>query len=400
MVKLDFDTLNYAIEHGIIEEMHVQEQVELFRRNELLAQHNSKIWEGENGYWYTYLPDLEKGRLLKRRKTRESLEDLVVAYWKQQIDNPTVQELYEEWIQRKLNNGEIALQTKDRYDRQYKQCMQEFGKRRIKALEPLDIEDFMLGAIHQNELTQKGYGNLKTIMYGLFRRAKKKGLVNFSITEVINDIEISRNAFRRTYKDDDELVFLESEQALVESYLLENKDLVNLGIYLLFKTGLRPGELSALKKEDVRGNVLHICRTEISYQCAPKKYAYEVRDFPKTEAGIRDVVIPDTYLWIFKSILGRSSSGEYLFERNGERLKSYQFRCRLGVICNKLEIVKKSPNKIRKTYASVLIDAGVESSVIMKQMGHTDITTTYKSYFKNRKDLTQRAEALNKVVGL
>ena len=88
---------------------------------------------------------------------------------------------------------------------------------------------------------------------------------------------------------------------------------------------------------------------------------YEVRDFPKTETSISDVIIPDKNLWIVKRILLLSPHDGYLFENNGERIRSYVFRNRLKTICKNCNITPKSPHKIRKTYGTILIDNNVLS---------------------------------------
>lgn len=92
--------------------------------------------------------------------------------------------------------------------------------------------------------------------------------------------------------------------------------------------------------------------------------------------------------------------GEYLFELNGKRIRTYSFTSRLKSICKKLDISPKSLNKIRKTYATTLIDSGVEESLIISQMGHTDIDTTKKYYYKNRKNLEQKEKAIDMVSNL
>lgn len=46
----------------------------------------------------------------------------------------------------------------------------------MKSIEGFDVEDFILQAIHEHELTAKGYSNLRTLIYGIFKRAKKKDL--------------------------------------------------------------------------------------------------------------------------------------------------------------------------------------------------------------------------------
>ena len=393
--------LQYAVDHDMLDVQYVQDQIEMLKREELLKKHPYKIWQGTDGKWRTYLPDEEKGRNMKKRNTEAEIEDLVAEYWKEKLENPTVRELYDEWITDKLKRKEIVKETRDRYNRQFDESLQEFGKRRIKTIAEFDIEDTILNAIYEHDLTAKGYSNLRTLFYGIFKRAKKKKMVDFSITEVIADMDISKKSFRKVIKTDEELIFSEDETDEVINYIMESDlDILNLGILLYFKSGARPGELVALKPEDVMGRVLHIRRTEIFYKGDDGKNIYEVRDFPKTAAGIREVILPSSSEWILKEIRKLNPFGEYLFERSGERIRTYTFTSRLKTICRKLGIVKKSLNKIRKTYGTILLDNGVEESLVIAQMGHTDIKTTKRYYYRNRKNLQQKSEVIDKVSGL
>ena len=393
--------LQYAVEHDMLDVQYVQDQIEMLKKEELLKKHPYKIWQGKDGKWRTYLPDEEKGRSMKKRNTEAEIKDIVAEYWKEKTENPTVRELYDEWISDKLKRQEIVKETRDRYNRQFDESLQEFGKRRVKSIEEFDIEDTILNAIYEHDLTAKGYSNLRTLFYGIFKRAKKKKMVDFSITEVIADMDISKKSFRKVIKTDEELVFSEDETEKVINYIMESDlDILNLGILLYFKSGARPGELVALKREDIMGNVLHIRRTEIFYKGDDGKNVYEVRDFPKTAAGIREVILPSSAGWILKEIRKKNPFGEYLFERNGERIRTYTFTSRLKTICRKLGIVNKSLNKIRKTYGTILLDSGVEESLVIAQMGHTDIKTTKRYYYRNRKNLQQNSKVIDKVSGL
>lgn len=390
--------MKYAIENGIIELSYIQEMYDMSKREEALNRHPYKIWEGNNGRFYTYLPDNSKKRVLKSRGSRKEIEDCVYAYWKEEMENPTIFDVYQEWIGEKLSREEITITTKNRYDRQYNETMVEFGKRRIKSVEEYDIEKFVLNAIHSHRMTAKGFSNLRTIIFGVFKLAKKKKYITYSITEVIADIEISKKMFKKNIKEDDELVFMDDEKKKLFNYF-ENKemDLKDLGILLLFYTGMRPGELSAIQWEDVAENAINVHRTEIRYENEDGKYVYEVRDFPKTEAGIRKVIIPNSSLWILEKIRELNPKGKYVFEQNGVRIRTCIFDDRLRRICDKLEIKEKSLNKIRKTYATTLIDKKVDESLIISQMGHTDIETTKTYYYKNNKSLEQKSAIIDSV---
>ena len=394
------EILQYAIDNDMIDSVFIQEQIKMQRNEELLSKHPYKIWEGKDGKWYSYFPDKEKGRVLRKRNTEELIKDEIIAYWKKQESNPTISDIYSEWINGKVQREEITKATRDRYNRQYEQCFLDFGKHKIKSISEYDIEEFVLDTIYNCKLTQKGFSNLRTLILGIFKLARRKRLVSFSISELMNDMEISKKLFRRNVKSDDEQVFTTDELPKVLDYLKENPDIVNLGIFLLFKTGLRIGELAALKKTDITQNVIHISKTEIHYNDGAGNSIYEVRDSPKTEAGIRDVVVPDSGIRILNRIRLLNPFGEYLFERRGKRIRTYVFRERLRNICRKLDITMKSPHKIRKTYGSILIDNNVQESLVINQMGHTDIKTTKKHYYRNRMNYTEKKNIINHVADL
>lgn len=400
----DMEVLQLAADNAIIDLETCKKKVTAMKKKELLDKHPYSIWQGNDGFWRSYLPDDSKkiGRRLIKRKEKSDLEKIIIECYREKEENPTIKELYEEWVGEKLRRESISITTKNRYDRQFKECMKEFGRKRIRSIEESDIEEFILDCIHEYSLTQKGYSNLRTLIYGIFRKAKKKKYVNFSITQVIQDMELSKKAFRRKKQDDSTLVFSESEEYKIFKYIEQSGiDSINLGILLLFKTGLRPGEMAALKKTDIGDNYVSIDKTEIRFIDDTGKSIYKVSDSTKTPEGTRKVVIRDDSLWILDRIRTMSySNKEWVFEKNGERLKTYNFSQRLETICKHLGIPNKSLNKIRKTYATQLIEAGIPDTIIIKQMGHRNISTTQKYYLKNRTNLQERAAILNSASGL
>ena len=64
---------------------------------------------------------------------------------------------------------------------------------------------------------------------------------------MIQDLDTSGSSFRKVIKEPDEVVFNEDELPVYVAYLEEDLDLKNLGILLMFFTGVRVGELVTLK---------------------------------------------------------------------------------------------------------------------------------------------------------
>lgn len=390
--------LQYAVDNEIINLAYVQEQVEMKKREELLKCHPYKIWDGKDGKWHTYLPDADKGRVPRKRNTKTEIEKVVIDYWKEMVENPTIQEVFTEWNDRRMSIGKIQKSTHLRnqqiFDRHYK----EFGKKRIKNIFPEQIEEFLEEQIYECNLTAKAFSNLKGITKGLLKRAKKRKLIDFNVGELFLELDVSETDFRKNIKRDEEEVFNDEEMSAVITYLeKEEHDLLALGILLMFVTGIRVGELSTLKWSDWDGCSLRIQRTETRYKEEGGKYVYEIKETPKTPAGNRNAVVPPHCLWIIKEIRKENPFGEYMFEKDGNRIKTYSFRKKLYRTCRNTDVLKKSPHKIRKTYGSILMDNHVADKNVIELMGHTDIQCTRQFYSRNRKTNKGKAELLDKI---
>lgn len=80
------------------------------------------------------------------------------------------------------------------------------------------LKDFVKNMTHEFSMSVKCYSNCRTLIYGIFKRAKKKKLISFSVTESIKDMEISKKSFKKTIVRADVQVFLCGEKESVEKY--------------------------------------------------------------------------------------------------------------------------------------------------------------------------------------
>ena len=368
------------------------------KNQEYLKQHPYKIYQGNDGKWYTYLPDDEKGRVQRKRNTKKEIEDIVIQYQKEKEENPTISEVFTEWNDRRLAMKKISAATHLRnqqiFDRHYK----DFGKRKIGSVSEEEFGDFLEEQIPKYNLTAKAFSNLKTVTRGFLKRAKKRKLIQFNVENFLNELDVSDNEFKRVAKNDSDEVFTEDEFPILVQYLANNLDIQNLGILLMLVSGIRVGELVALKYEDFIGKTaFEVKRTETRWKDKDGKYHYTIKDSPKTEAGFRKVVIPKTYDWIFIELRKANPFGEYVMMKNGERLHTPSVRMRQYHVCEKLGMKRKSPHKNRKTYASILLDNQINEETVISLMGHTDVTVTRQFYQKDRKRIDTKSEMLSNI---
>ena len=167
----------------------------------------------------------------------------------------------------------------------------EMGKKHIKSVGPEEYEEFLEEQIPKYNLTAKAFSGLKSITKGFLKRAKKRKLIDFNVEELFQELDTSESDFKRVVKEDSREVFDENELPIVLDYLENELDLKNLGILLMFLTGIRVGELVTLKHSDFNGIIFKVQRTETRVPSPNGGYDYNVKEFPKTEAGVRNARI-------------------------------------------------------------------------------------------------------------
>lgn len=396
----DAELLKFAIENGMLDTELVQRQIEMQKREEILKEHPYKIYQGNDGNWYSYLPN-DTGRKKIKAKTEDKIKDKVYAFWKDKEENPTVREVFKCWISEKLLRNEISRATYDRYCMDFDKYFVHIMEKKIKNIDESFLEDFIRDSICEFHMTSKNFSNFRTLIYGTFKYAKRKKYIQFGVTYTIQDMEISSKAFKKVVHKSEEQVYLPTEKNNMEAYLADNLDIINLGLLFMFKTGVRIGELSTLKKCDIDDYTIAINSTETRYKDEYGKVHYDVKEFPKSEAGLRFAILPEKYKWILDEIVRMNPDGKYLFEKNGNRIKTYSFRRRLGYICSsKLDMQPKSPHKVRKTYGTILLDGKVRESTILDTMGHSDIGCTREHYYFDRSGIEDKRKELDMLVEL
>lgn len=373
----------------------IQEQVEDMKKDDYLKKHPFKISQGKDGKWRTYLPKDDGGRRQIKKVHKEDLEKVVANYWRDQEENPTIEELFNEWNNKRYNRGKICGATYNRYKTYYNRHYKKFGKTKIKNLTTEKALDFLESELGDKNLDAKGFHGMKSILTGVLKTAKRKKLTDIIIHDLYEQLDITDRDFKVNFKEDYEEVFSEEEVSNIIQYLLLNLDTHNMGILLMFLTGIRVGELSALKPCDIGEGSIKIRRTESRDVDENGNLYTMVKDFPKTKAGFREIALPEGWEWLLKKLKSLNPFGEYLFTQSwGKRIMARSFRRRLYDICKELKIYPKTPHKIRKTYATILMDAGLDKQFILNQMGHSSIVLTENAYHRNRKTMEKKRKIL------
>ena len=165
----------------------------------------------------------------------------------------------------------------------------------------------------------------------------------------------------------------------------KQKTFVYIGLY----AGLRRGEILALTKDDIDFNNHTI---SVNKNLVFKKSGAEIKNSPKTDAGLRSVPIQKIlYDVLFEYVSGLQSS--YLFTMNDEisLMTSDSYRRFWGSIRrdidasakeNKLKVDTSSltAHILRHTFATDLFYSGIDMKAAQKILGHSKIEVTMDTY--------------------
>ena len=365
-----------------------------------LQRHEHKKWLTNDGKWWKTYVIVEGERKQVKRHTEEELNEYLYEFYKSQENNPTVDDIFVAWTNWKLDNQDICKGTYDRYYIDYNRFFGEAIRQvKISAITEDELDIFIRRTIIDNKLSRKAFSNFRTLVYGVFKYAKKKHYTDINIVEFFNNLELGNRIFKKPKRNAETSVFHDDESEKLLLYLTDHPTIENLGLLFCFYTGIRVGELAALKFTDISNGIARIQRSEIVYKddANPGKQIHEIVEHTKTEAGEREVVLSQEAINIL-TVAAWNKTSDYIFAKDGHRINKTAYNRYLSNACKAVDIPERTMHKIRRTVATKLLDAGLEDSIVAEQMGHSDVSTTRKYYYYGAKNKDYKAQRIREAI--
>ena len=415
------EILKFALENGIIDINTIQTQIEMSQRQKYLEMHIYEIWQGNNGLWYTYLPDEKKGRCLKKRKTQQDIENCVIHYYKTNSEEEkqkkkaksiTLYTFFPEWLDYKQIHTDSTSYIK-RITADWKRFYSvetELINKPLYKLTKVYLDNWAHTMISKHNLTKKSYYNMSIILRQCLDYAVEVGYIE---ENVFAEVKINTKMFRRVKKKkgESEVYNLNEEENMIKDMIRRfnnnPKSTAPLAVIFAFETGVRIGELCALKIEDINGNYIQIQRQEVREferidGYTMKFKGFKIVEYAKTDDGYRDIYLTQTARKIIElslkmnEINGEDNPNGFLFCKDGLNVNHYSIQSMIVQGCDYIDIKVKTCHKIRKTFISSLIDEGINIDEVRRTAGHSDERTTYSNYCYNRLTDEQTEEKLEK----
>lgn len=365
-----------ALDYGILSLDSVPEKIMVAKKEQVKNQHTYAITppSSEKGRWQTFYKGSDgKRKNIKAQTENELWEKLIPIYFdNSHIDKMTFNDLYVEWLDYKktVSNSQNTIKRHEQHYRKYFEPSL-LHKTKVKRIDELMLETECNRIIRDFNLSRREWGNIKTILNGMFEYAIRKKYLSVNPLEKVQILVKFKQVVRKIGKTEtynsDELIALNK---YLDNMYVETNDTVFLAVKLNFLLGLRVGELVALKWEDYCDiNHLHIVREEVRNQITNQ---YEIVEHTKTNRDRFIVLIPKA-IHILQKLEHQS---EYIFARDGERITSRQVAYVLEKYAERHGLDTKSTHKMRKTFASNLNANGVPLDAIRELLGHSNLNTT------------------------
>lgn len=319
------------------------------------------------------------------------------------LPDTTFTEFANEWLKR--YGTQVKPPTKRIRKNEMEHVGKTFGGRIMHSIKKREYQDFLY------DLLEKGYAeNTISGIHGtarmIFKDAKALDVIREDITqyvrppkrlETLADVEKADDIPKYLEKEDlSTFLRLAHDAGLYQDYTL---------FLLLSYTGIRVGELCALKWSDVDTTEHTISITKTYYNPTNNIKKYEL-GLPKTKSSRRCIHVSEKVIKELEVHRARQRKEEMKnknvwhnkeFVFTSEKFPGYPVYAKLvGIRMSRILKIgglpeELTPHSLRHTHTSLLAEAGVGLEEIMERLGHVDDDTTRKVYLHVTKEMKKEA---------
>lgn len=275
----------------------------------------------------------------------------------------------------------------------------EFKDILVQELSYCQIDDFANklltnGGKKKSGLSAKTVNDCITLIRTILRYAQNNGI---SVKSLGNGIVI-KSSFKELN------VLSLSEQKCLYNYLIKHLNPKNFGVLLCLLTGLRIGEICALRWEDIslieKSVYVHSTLQRIQdFSNISNKKTRILISSPKSPCSIRTIPLTDEII----SLIMRSFSNKHGFVLTGDEKNFVEPRSmqnHFKRICFDASIRIVNFHSLRHTFATRCIELGFDVKSLSEILGHANVSITMNRYVHTsmdtkRKNMSKLSELLS-----
>ena len=264
----------------------------------------------------------------------------------------------------------------------------EFGDN--DSLHEHDVQAFVLKKIERG-LSVKSVKDILIVL----KMVMKFGVKNEWMTHYEWDIKYPANNQPKEL----EVLSVANHKKILD-YVQHNFTFMSLGIYISLSTGLRIGEICALKWSDINvaDGTITVQRTieRIYVVEGGKKHTQLVINTPKTVNSCREIPMSKELLAMVKPMKKVVNGDFYVLTNEDKPTEPRTYRNYYNRLMEKLDIPKLKYHGLRHSFATRCIEAGCDYKTVSVLLGHSNISTTLNLYV--HPNMEQKKRCINKML--
>lgn len=309
-------------------------------------------------------------------KTLKEADEKYLEYMKKngaiQIDDRmTLERWADVWLET-YKEGTVSDTTyKATYVWAVNKLKTRFGGRRMSSIRTIELQRFFK---EQSAGSASSVDKIKMVTRAIFKTAFHNEVIPKNPME---DVQIPKGI-----EAEEKRAYNANEYRKVLNFAKEDPD--GVGPFIILKTGLRRGELMALKWSDI--DFLHMAVSV--NQAARIQDGRCIAGPPKSKKSMRSIPV-DKELIQFLSDIGRVRESIYVMghfrdkkrPKNPDTWKQRHYDKFMERLIEKYpEIPELTPHELRHTFGSILYTSGVDIYRVSKILGHSSVDITTKIY--------------------
>lgn len=364
----------------------VKEGITMGRRGENIYHRKDGLWEARYTKGIDEFGKKKMGSVYghsykeAKEKRLDILSQITLIPQSASKRNIILTNLVQEWLY--VNQSRIKPSTYQKYNNFFKNHIaNQIGKYQIIYINPIVIKQYSDTKLKEG-LSPTTINNILVFVHTCMKYGNRQyGLPVFDMI------------YLKQAKKEMRVLSID-EQRTLTNYLMKDTDIHKLGILVALYTGMRIGELCALKWSDIQDGVVTINKTMQRLQLPNAGASTIVVGEAKSASSIRRIPLP-SYINVlveeFRTYDHFNFMSRLYHPVIEPRVLQYQFK-KILKSCN---IQDANFHTLRHTFATRCVESGIDIKTLSELLGHSDVSVTLNKYVHS--SFEQKQMSINKL---